>query len=147
MSTTKNLLAGLGGAIALNLLHEALKKSGPSMPRIDLLGEEALQKTLQHAGTEISDEDTLYLATLGGDLVSNAIYYSLIGKGNPEYIWSKAIALGLAAGIGAVALPEYIGLNPEPVARNQKVKALTVLYYLTGALVTGGILKKMSENK
>ena len=141
MSTIKNFLAGLGGATALNILHESLKHYGSDMPRIDLLGEEALQKSLQHAGTEIKDKDALYAATLGGDIVSNATYYSLIGSGNPKYLWTKAIALGLTAGIAAVALPKYIGLDPKPVARNSKVKIKTVGYYLAGALVTACILK------
>lgn len=147
MSTAKNLLAGLGGAIALNILHESLKKLGPNMPRIDLLGEEALQKSLHTVDAEITDEDTLYGATLGADLISNALYFSLIGAGNPKHIWPKAIALGLAAGSGAIALPESMGLNPKPVTRSPKTKALTVAYYLTGALVTGFLLKATSKKR
>ena len=48
MSQFKNLLAGLTGAIALNILHETVRKTSANAPRIDLLGEEALQKTLNH---------------------------------------------------------------------------------------------------
>ncbi len=146
MSTIQNLLAGLGGAIALNILHESLKRTG-DMPRIDLLGEEALQKGLQHFGTEIKDENVLYGATLGGDIVSNALYYAIIGSGAKKHVWAKATTLGLAAGIGAVALPKHLGLNPKPVAHNKKVKALTVAYYLTGALVTAGLLRAMKKKR
>lgn len=45
MSKMHNYLAGLGGAIALNVLHESVKRKDSEMPRVDLLGEEALQKT------------------------------------------------------------------------------------------------------
>ncbi len=83
---------------------------------------------------------TLYLSTLAGDIAGNAVYYSLIG-GKNSLIWPKAVILGLAAGIGAVTLPKPMGLNPATVSRNAKSTALTIAYYLTGALATGAILK------
>lgn len=144
MSIAKNLLAGLGGAIALNILHESLKHTNENMPRVDLLGEEALQKTLRYMGTEIEDDSNLYKATLAGDLLSNSLYYSLIGTGSKN-TFTKAVALGLAAGVGAVSLPGPMGLDPAPVARNTQVKALTIGYYLTGALVTAALLKALRK--
>lgn len=148
MSTIKNIIAGLGGALALNLIHESLKRSGSGMPRIDLLGEEAIQKGIEQLGYgKIKDQNTLYAATLGGDLVSNAVYYSFIGNGNHKYIWGKAIALGLSAGIGAIYLPEPMGLDPKPVAGNEKKKVLTIAYYVAGALVTAGIVKALNRNE
>ena len=143
----KKMLAGLGGAIALNILHESLKHKDDKMPRIDLLGEEALQKAANYFGTSINDEATLYKATLAGDVVSNALYYSLIGAGSNKHIFTRAIVYGLSAGIGAITLPEPMGLNPEPVTKSQKTKVLTVAYYLAGALVTAGIVKAISKNK
>ncbi|RZK67609.1 MAG: hypothetical protein EOO95_02400 [Pedobacter sp.] len=147
MSKVKNLLAGLGGAIALNVLHESMKKKDTDMPRVDLLGEEALQKTLSYFGTSISGEDNLYKATLGADLVSNAMYYSMIGGGDPKHVFTRALSIGLAAGVGALTLPEPMGLDPEPVTKTNKTKALTVAYYVAGALVTAGILKVISAKK
>ncbi|HEX8269398.1 MAG TPA: hypothetical protein VF581_05860 [Flavobacterium sp.] len=145
MKVAKNLLAGLGGAIALNLLHETLKKTDRKMPRIDLLGEEALQKGIELAGGEkIHDPKTLYVATLGADVLSNALYYSAIGAGSEKNIWFKAIALGLTAGAGAITLPPLIGLNPAPVTKTTGTKELTVGYYLFGALVTAAILHTMA---
>lgn len=145
MSTLNNLLAGLGGAIALNILHETLKRKGSDMPRIDLLGEQALQKGLSKAGTEIENEENLYRATLGADILSNALYYSAIGVGGSKSIWPKAILLGTSAGIGALTLPEHLGLDGKPVNKTSKTKALTVGYYLFGALVTGGILTMVNK--
>jgi len=145
MSKIKNLIAGFTGAIALNLLHETLKKEKSNVPRIDLLGEEALQKTLMHFGTSIDQKKDLYKATLAGDVLSNTFYYSLIGAGNQAYLWPRALFLGLSAGIGAVKLPEPMGLNPEPVTKTDQVKVLTVGYYVFGAVVTALVLKLLSK--
>ena len=148
MKIARNLLAGLGGAIALTVLNETLKRTGNKMPRLDLLGEEALQKGIEMAGgTKIETEDNLYAATLGADLLSNAIYFSAIGAGGPKHIWPKALALGLTAGTGAVVLPSFMGLNPAPVAKTGETQSLTVGYYLFGALVTAAILSSGSNKR
>lgn len=140
----KNFLAGLGGAIVLNILHESLKKTKADTPRIDLVGEEALQKAVGYFGGHINNSQTLYKATLAGDLISNAAYYSMIGN-SPNHLFGKAVSLGLVAGIGAVMIPEEIGLDAEPVAKNTQVKVMTVGYYLVGALATAAILKMLSK--
>lgn len=38
---SKNVLAGLGGAMVLTILNESLKNINEDMPHIDLVGEEA----------------------------------------------------------------------------------------------------------
>lgn len=145
MGSLKNLTAGFLGAIALNMLHETLRKNETNVPKINLLGEEALNKTRVALGTTpITDEDELYKATLKADLISNTIYYSMIG-GKSKYIWPKAVLYGLGAGIGAIKLPKPLGLNPEPVAATTQMKVLTVGYYLFGALVTGFVLKTLTK--
>lgn len=145
MSKLKNLIAGLAGAIALNILHEGLKKKESDMPRVDLLGEEALQKTINYFGGKINHDKTLYEATLAGDIIGNTLYYSLIGTGNARYLWPEVAMLGLSAGIGAITLPKTIGLNPKPVAKNDQVKIFTVGYYLAGAVVTGLVLNLLKK--
>lgn len=135
MGKIKNLIAGFAGAVALNVLHESIKNKRTT-PRIDLLGEQALQKTVRYFGGNIRDDDELYAATLAGDIISNTMYYSLIASSKSAYIWPKAIAMGLLAGVGAVKLPKPLGLNPKPVAKNDQIKAMTVGYYVFGALVT-----------
>ena len=146
MGLIKNLTAGLIGSIALNILHETLRKNETNVPKINLLGEEALNKTLVAIGKPpINDPEELYSTTLKADLISNTFYYSLIG-GKTKYIWPKAIFFGLSAGIGALKLPQPLGLDPTPVAKTDQMKALTVGYYLFGALVTGYVLKKLSKS-
>jgi hypothetical protein len=117
------------------------------MPRVDLLGEEVLEKSLDYFDAEIHDKDTLYNVTLAGDIFSNALYYSSIGAGAGKYIWPRAVAVGLTGGIGAITLPEPLGLDDKPVAQSNKTKALTVGYYLVGALVTGCILQALRKKE
>ncbi|MET1053927.1 MAG: hypothetical protein ABWY16_01350 [Pedobacter sp.] len=147
MSKLKNLIAGLAGAVALNILHETLKKQSNDVPRIDLLGEDAVQRTLSYFGGHIDDKETLYKATLAGDIVGNTIYYSLIGAGQAKYLWPKAIFVGLSAGIGAVNLPKPMGLDETPVTKTDEVKILTVGYYLFGALVTAAVVNLLKTSK
>lgn len=146
MSLIKNLTAGFLGSVALNLLHETLRKYGNDVPRVNLVGEEALNKTLVATGrTPITDEEELYKATLKADLISNTVYYSMIG-GKRSLIWPKAIFFGLSAGLGAVNLPDKLGLDPRPVNSTEQKKFLTVGYYLFGALVTGYVLRKLTKS-
>lgn len=144
MGLFKNLMAGLAGAIALNVLHETVRKTNNNVPRLNLLGQEALNKTLEKYGTPIADEAELYRNTLIADVVGNTIYYSFIG-GKPALIWPKAVFLGLSAGTAALKLPEKIGLDPSPVTFSKQTKALTMAYYLFGALVTAYILQTSTK--
>lgn len=139
-----NILAGLGGALVLTVLNETLKGSFENMPRIDLVGEEAVMKVAAFFGVEIEDSNTLYGTTLAGDIISNTAYYSLI-DGKDNELWTKAVSAGAIAGIAAVKLPEQIGLNEEPVAKTIATKALTMGYYMAGALATAALLKLLDK--
>lgn len=110
-----------------------------------MVGEEALQKTLAPIGQKIKDKNDLYLATLGADIVSNAMYYSAIGAGDTKKVWPRAIGLGLLAGIGAVKLTGPMGLDDRKVASTDEKKVLTGAYYVFGALVTAALLKLMES--
>lgn len=144
MALIKNLIAGLAGAIALNVLHETVRKTNSNVPRLNLLGQEALNKTLEKYGTPIADGAELYRNTLIADVVGNAIYYSFIG-GKPAYIWPKALFLGISAGTAALKLPEQVGLDPTPVTLSKQTKVLTMAYYLFGALVTAYVLQTSNK--
>ncbi|WP_113661381.1 hypothetical protein [Pedobacter nanyangensis] len=145
MKWIKNMTAGLIGAVALNILHEVVRKNVKNAPQINLLGEEVVNKTLSQVGTPVVDADDLHRLTLEADLIANATYYSMIGSSG-KYIWPKAVALGLSAGIGAIQLPEPLGLDATPVTRTTQTKVLTVGYYLFGALVTATVLKTLFKS-
>lgn len=145
MSKLRNIAAGFAGALALNVLHETMRKQSDDVPRVDLLGENALQKVLGFFGEHIDQKEDLYKATLAGDIIGNTLYYSMIGSKKSVYVWPKAIAIGLAAGLGAITLPEPLGLDDQPVTKTDEVKVLTVGYYLFGALITAGVLTLLEK--
>lgn len=134
-----NLLAGLGGAIVVTLLNESLKRVHKNAPRLDLLGEEAVQKSSKFIGSPIKTKKSLYATSMVADLVSNTLYYGMI-DGVGKNLWEKATTSGLIAGIGAINLPGKLGLNDIPVTKSFATKVLTVSYYTTGALATAGII-------
>nr|WP_314498800.1 hypothetical protein [uncultured Chryseobacterium sp.] len=132
----KKILAGLGGAIALNILHETIRKNFDNVPHINELGEEALLKMTDHTPLNITGENSLYAATLAGDIISNGLYYATTAT-------NHNFTSGLLAGVGAIALPNKMGLDDTPVAENNKKKIMTVGYYVFGAWVTKLIYDKI----
>lgn len=143
---TNNLIAGLGGALVLTLLNESLKNVHDAMPRIDLVGEEAIQKAVGHFGYEIDNVDALIGTALVGDIVSNATYYSLI-NGEGKELWAKALSSGFLAGYGAVKIPETLDLDDTPVAKTLATKAWTMGYYMIGALTTAALFQFLEKKQ
>ncbi len=133
----KKIIAGLGGALALSLLHETIRKNFDNVPEINKVGEEALNKVLDKADMKITNHDQLYAATLAGDVIGNGMYYATTATSGFN------IASGLAMGLGALALPGKVGLDEDPVAETTQKKVMTVAYYLFGAIVTKFIYDKI----
>lgn len=124
------MIAGFIGAIAMNALHEIFRKTDDEAPRINEVAEEALDKSLHALHIpEVKSEDNKYFAALTGDLLSNAMYYATTVTGT-------GTISGLIAGLAAIYLPSKFGLDDEPVAGTNKKKAMTIGYYLAGAVVT-----------
>ncbi len=105
-----SIIGGLAGAVALNILHQAVKALDHDAPRVDLIGEEALTKGMESIGLEPPTGNALFVATLAGDVLSNALYYSTIGFGRKRYLLLSGAAIGLTAGIGALKITEPMGL-------------------------------------
>jgi len=145
MKDIRYIAGGLAGAIALNILHETVKRLDPEAPRIDLVGEEALAKAFEMTGAEPPKGQNLFAATLGVDLVSNAMYFSAIGMGDKKGLLMRGAGYGLAAGIGALSLTEPLGLDDEPITKTTKTKVLTVAWYVFGGLVTALAIKALSK--
>ncbi|WP_288243896.1 hypothetical protein [uncultured Chryseobacterium sp.] len=133
----KKILAGLGGAVALSLLHEAIRKNFDNVPEINKVGEEALNKALDKVDAKVTNHDQLYAATLAGDVIGNGMYYAATATTGFN------VASGVMMGLGAVVLPEKLGLNNTPVAGSTQKKVMTVAYYLFGAIVTKFIYDKI----
>lgn len=145
MKLVNSLIAGLAGAIVLNVIHESIKRFDPKAPRIDLVGEEALSKTIEAAGSEAPEGNALYAATRASDIVSNALYFSMIGGGKKKSLFLHGAGYGLAAGIGALKLTKPLGLNDAPVNRSGKTQIMTVAWYLIGGVTTAATLKALQK--
>jgi hypothetical protein len=147
MKATTVLAGGLAGATAVTLIHESIRQVIPQAPRMDRLGMQAIEKGLKKAGKKVPKENALFTAAMAGDIVSNAIYYSIAGIGSEKNIWLRGTLLGLAAGIGAVVLPEPMGLNKQYSNRTLATKAMTVGLYVAGSLVTTAVIKLLNHKK
>lgn len=146
MRLDATIKGALIGSLTLNLLHEGVKRVNPNAPRMDLLGMEALSKQLNKKDINLS-ENNLFAATLAGDLVSNALYYSLAGIGEKKNVILRGALLGLAAGIGAVLLPKPMHLNPSRSSRTNETVALTILWYTIGGIASAAAMKLLDKPK
>ncbi len=149
MKQWSSLISGLAGSIALTLLHETLRKNVVAAPRMDKLGRQALAKAFLATGSEVPPAEDLQKLALSGDIVGNAAYYSMVGI-KPKYSLAAGAVIGLAAGIGAVALPGKMGLNEQYSNATNKTKMLAVLIYVVGGLVAGSVhtlLERKSTRK
>ena len=138
---------GLAGACAVTLIHETIRRVVPEAPRMDLLGMNAISKGLHATGRKVPEDNRLFTLALAGDLVSNALFYSLAGAGKEKNIWVRSAALGMAAGLGAVALPEPLGLNGKYSNRTLSTQIMTVGLYVAGAIVTTAVIKFLEHRK
>lgn len=129
--------AGAVGALTTTLLHEITRRLLSDAPRVDLLGMQALARGLQAAGLPTPGGRPLYALTLAGDLVSNTAYFALVGVGSRGKAPLVGLALGVAGGVGAVYLPQYLGLNAQLTTRTGRTGLLTVALYTAGGLATG----------
>lgn len=139
----RNILGGIAGAVVLNLVHEVAKRVSHKAPRVDLMGEEALSKSIEAVGIEPPTGKTLTASTFVADLASNAGYYAMIGKGDNDTILLRGAGYGLMAGLGAIGLAKPLGLNESTVTRTDETKILTVTWYLIGGLAAALAIKNL----
>lgn len=138
------LASGLAGAVVLTLLHETVRHIRPAdAPRMDVLGMRALRKLLGKAEAPQPDNHTLFNLTMAGDILSNGLYFSLVGRGKKA--WQRGAVLGLAAGVGGVLLPGPLGLGEAPSNRTPQTKLMTVAWYTVGGLVAAGASRAWSK--
>lgn len=142
----KSLLSGLLGATAVTILNEGIRRVYSKAPHLEKLGMDAAGKTLTAAGIEKPTKSELYWGTMAADIVSNALYYSIISLASRHRNgrWLLGAGIGLVAGAGAVMLPEPLNLDASTTNRSGKTKVLTVTWYLGGALLTTAIVSMLS---
>ena len=141
----KGLAGGRAGALVLNLIHEAAKRFSNDAPRIDLVGEEALTKSLNAVGVSAPTGNALTGSTLVADLASNTMYYAMIAKGPNKHLLLRGAGYGLFAGLGAVGLTQKLGLSDKPVTKTTGTKVMTVAWYLLGGIAAALVMQKVGE--
>src|ERR671913_576977 len=118
------LVSGFAGAVVLTVLHQVLRKNVKDAPKMDLLGEQALQKIIAATGHQVPSKQSLFGVTMAGDLAANAGYYALVGAMPFNPVLTGA-TLGLVAGVGAVVLPDPMGLNAQYSNETSRMQLLT----------------------
>lgn len=141
-----SMASGLVGAVALTALHEGTRRVAAHPPRMDLLGRRAVKKSLDAAGQESKPRAELHRWALLGDIVANTLYYASIGRGGGRAKWGRALVLGTAAGVGAMALPPLIGLGRAPNSQYTSTHLMTLGLYLTGALASAAAASYMNPS-
>jgi hypothetical protein len=145
MAALQALGSGLAGALALTAVHETVRRQRSDAPRMDLLGMQAIAKLLRAGSITPPSPAQLHELALGGDLVSNTLYYSLVARGRPETALARGALLGLAAGLGALALPKPMGLSNMPSNRHRSTQLMTVAWYLLGGLAAGATYQALAR--
>jgi len=134
LAAWKALSSGLVGASVLTATNEIARRFIPAAPRLDTLGRRALGATLYQISGQRPKEQRLQRWALAGDLLSNTLFYGLVGAGGARHNWRRGGLLGLGMGLGAVLLPPTLGLGRWPTRRKPATKLMTVGWYLAGGL-------------
>jgi hypothetical protein len=137
------LLGGLAGAVTVTLLNEGLRRVDAKAPRLEQLGMDAANQALDRAGVTAPKGRKLFWGAMAGDLLSNTLYYALGTLGSHKK--EKTTGLGLAAGLGAVLLPQPMGLVQAPTNRTVRTKVMTTAYYLIGSWVAGLVAQRVAR--
>jgi hypothetical protein len=100
---------------------------------MDLVGVRALRRWFGAGGGRPAGPELLQMA-LAGDLVANTLYYAAVDAPTEGETWRRAAVLGVAAGVGALVLPQPMGLGHPPHSDRVENQAMTVAWYVMGAL-------------
>ena len=142
MKILKALAGGLAGSLIITMMHQFMKNNYSNAPRMDLLGEEAIEKGLTKIGVDTPSEEKLQNIALVSDIAINTLFFSAAAVTISSC--SKGTILGIAAGFGGIYLPEKMGLSPEYSNKTPQTKLLTVGLYALGGYVAGKVIDRLS---
>jgi hypothetical protein len=143
--TGRALVSGAAGALVLTALHETARRTIPHAPRMDVIGERALAGTLQAGGVEHPHGRDLFRQTLAAELLSNTLYYGLIGAGSRGRSWRRGALLGLLAGLGAIVLPPRMGLGHSPGEKRPVTPLMIMAWYTAGGLAAAAVARLLER--
>lgn len=142
--------SGLAGAATLNVIHETVRRIRPGdAPRMDTYGRRSIARGMELVGVTPPSKNALQGLALAGDLVSNSLFYALVGAGSrdPRDAMIRGAALGAAAGIGAIVLPPVMGLGSAPSRRTPQTKVMTFAWYFAGGLAAAGVWSLLHKRR
>lgn len=142
-SAAASLLSGAISAISLNVIHETLRKTMPHPPRVDIVGMRSVAKLARAAGTEPPEH--LRSTALVGDVVSNALYYSLTGVFGRENAMLTGACIGMAAGAGLLMLSPAMGVGNAEVNRTTETQIAAAGMYLAAGIIAGALYEALSD--
>jgi len=142
ISFNNALISGAAGAVALTAVHQAARAVTDSAPRMDVVGMRALARGARAVGQDQPKTHAgLYGVTLAGDLIANSVYYSLAST------YTRGTVLGLVAGIGALVLPERMGLGVPPKSDLLSNQVMTVAWYVVGGLAAAATAQCLASRR
>ena len=145
VASWKGLVTGATGAATVTLAHEVVRQLVPGAPRLDRLGMDALTKTMRALGLSAPRGERLRGYTLLADIAGNAMYYAPVASAGRRP-WLRGLALGVAAGLGAVLLTPKLGLPRRHRGPHLKTQAMTVGLYALGGLAAGAMATFLGRN-
>jgi hypothetical protein len=102
----------------------------------------SVSKFMSAFGVEPPSGATLKKYALVTDIVSNSLMFSAVGAKPGMSAWLKGINLGLMAGMGAVTMPDKVGLGKDSALltkRNTATAVTTVGLYVLGGLAAAAV--------
>lgn len=145
-STSTALMSGLVGASTVTLLHETARRIRSDAPRMDILGMRGLAALMGLVDVEPPDRDRMHSLAMGADIVSNGLYYSMVGS-NDDRVWLRGVLLGVVAGVGGVVLPPLLGLGSKPSARTTETKLMTFAWYFAGGIAAAAASRLLDRKE
>ena len=132
--TSSSFVSGAIGAGVLTLIHQGARRRLPRAPRMDVLGMRAVDRVTEWMGARVLPRPQLQRAALAGDLIANSLYYSMVPGRTASNTWRRGLMLGAMAGVGALSLPERLGLGTPPDSDSRSNQFMTVAWYVLGGL-------------
>jgi hypothetical protein len=144
MSKVAALIGGIAGALVIKGIHELVKKLDKDVPHFDTMDLDAPRKHNFFSGD--SDVPPKYFSGgITGGIFNNAMHHSMSGLSDKNTDARSGI-LGIASGLGAIYLPEFLGLNKEHKgASEKKHEALIAIYSLAGVFIATKVVEWVTE--
>ena len=138
------LAGGIAGALIIKGIHELVKKLDKDVPHFDHLDLNVREKH-NFFGGEGGTENKFFSGGLTGDLLNNAIHKSVSGLSDSNTDLKGGI-LGIASGLGAIYLPEVLGINHEHKGHSEKKhQVLATIYSLAGVFIASKVVEWIND--